>query len=49
MGVKKNLPIEDRLPFIVPDLDAVWYQKDYIIVNKIASGGQGNVFLVVDK
>ena len=33
---------------MIPALDSEYYDKDYTIVNRIARGGQGSVFIVLD-
>ena len=44
----EELPQEERLPLVVPALDSLYFEKDYTIVDRIARGGQGSVFIVLD-
>jgi hypothetical protein len=36
------------MPMVLPNLGYEYYQRNYVIINKIATGGQGRVFIVLD-
>ena len=33
---KFELPQEERLPLVIPSMDAEFYERDFVILNKIA-------------